>query len=301
LRENSTYILNSRPASDEPGINCNTDTADELFDVTRKPKCLTVLFNSVKLTMLNKAAFIHQEKKVPKAPRNSNEILIVKEKILDVALDILFEEGFHFLSMRKIAVKMKMTAANLYNYFSNKDEIYLAIQTRGFALLHKQFEEINQSKKNPLDKIQQMVCAYVKFGIHFPDQYEIMFTRNTPKYSDYIGTTLEPAATIEKQTALRVAEVATEAFLELAENNPLIHIQDAGYRTIQMWTALHGIVSLINSRVLQEVDPDTNTMIEKLTEELLLPFMDTGGKKIKNKRIGGAGKRPVRQNKRVSG
>jgi len=132
LQENSTYILNSRPASDEPGINCNTDTADELFDVTRKPKCLTVLFNSVKLTMLIKAAFIHQEKKVPKAPRNSNEILIVKEKILDVALDILFEEGFHFLSMRKIAVKMKMTAeinrTKIFdepNYTNNRLEIIL--------------------------------------------------------------------------------------------------------------------------------------------------------------------------------
>lgn len=215
---------------------------------------------------------------MPKAPRNSNEILIVKEKILDAALDILFEEGFHFLSMRKIAVKMKMTAANLYNYFSNKDEIYLAIQTRGFALLHKQFEEINQSTKAPLDKIRQMVLTYVDFGIHHPDQYEIMFTRNTPKYSDYIGTSLEPAATIEKQTALKVAEVATKAFLELAEKKPFINLQDAGYRTIQIWTALHGIVSLINSRVLQEVDPDTDAMIEKLTEELLLPFMDIGRK-----------------------
>ena len=31
--------------------------------------------------------------------------------------------------MRKIATKVSMTAANIYNYYSNKDEIYLAIQT----------------------------------------------------------------------------------------------------------------------------------------------------------------------------
>jgi AcrR family transcriptional regulator len=210
---------------------------------------------------------------MPKAPRNPKEVLLVKEKILDAALDILFEEGFKYLSMRKIATKMKMTAANIYNYFSNKDEIYLAIQTRGFALLYERFEEIDRTKQTPLEKMRWMIRAYLDFGINCADQYEIMFTRNTPKYSDYLGTNLEPAAKIEKETALKVAEITTKVILDLAEESPSLQTQNAGYRTIQLWTALHGVVSLMNSRVLQEVDQNTNAIIENLSKELLLPFM----------------------------
>ena len=64
---------------------------------------------------------------MPKSARDHGEVELIKEKILDTALDILFDQGFSSLSMRKIALGTKMTAANIYNYFSNKHEIYLAI------------------------------------------------------------------------------------------------------------------------------------------------------------------------------
>ncbi len=210
---------------------------------------------------------------MPRTPRKPEDVEFVKEKILDTALDILFEKGFNDLSMRKIAVKMKMTAANIYNYFSNKDEIYLAIQTRGFALLYERFYEIDKSLKNPLDKMRQMVRAYIDFGLNCADQYEIMFTRNTPKYSDYVGTKLEPAAFVEKQTALQVAEIATRVGTQIVKDNHLLQVEDTRYRTIQVWTALHGVVSLMNSRVLREVDEDTDTVIEKLVNDLIRPFL----------------------------
>ncbi|GAB6097526.1 TetR/AcrR family transcriptional regulator [Desulfatiferula olefinivorans] len=207
---------------------------------------------------------------MPKTTRNHEEILAVKEKILDAALDILFESGFQVLSMRKIATRVKMTAANLYNYFSSKDEIYLAIQTRGFDLLYQRFEEIDRVSADPLEKIRRMIRAYIDFGIHCPDHYEIMFTRNTPKYSDYVGTHLEPPATIEKKAALKVAETATKALLELQAKNSRSDVRDTDFLIIQLWTTLHGLVSLLNSRVLQEVESNTAAVIDKLSEKLLM-------------------------------
>ncbi len=208
---------------------------------------------------------------MPKPARNPGDIEIIKEKILDVALDILFDQGFSNLSMRKIALGTKMTAANIYNYFSNKDEIYLAIQTRGFALLYEDFSDIAKNNKDPFVRMRQMIQAYIDFGLNCPDQYEIMFSKNTPKYSDYIGTRLEPSATLEKQTALGVARISTQTILEMTKENPCP--ETAGYQTIRLWTALHGIVSLMNSRVLREVNQDTTTTIAKLTEDLMRPFL----------------------------
>lgn len=210
---------------------------------------------------------------MPKPVRKQEVIDAVKQVILDAALDIMIKEGFAQLSMRKIGSRVSMTAANIYNYFSNKDEIYLAIQTQGFIILYEQFEKIDGESFDTVAKLEKLTRAYFDFGTQNPELYEIMFTRNTPKFSDYIGTKLEPAAIIEKQAALRALELTSEVIFRIMAEHPEHSQEQARYRAIYHWTSLHGIVSLYNSRVLQETIDITEETIEKLTTDLLLPFM----------------------------
>ena len=208
---------------------------------------------------------------MPKNPRSESDINAVKEIIRDAALEIIMKDGFNALSMRKIGSRTSMTAANIYNYFSNKDEIYLSIQQKGFEILHSRFAEININNDDPMTKLQKMIRTYIDFGINNPDIYEVMFTRNTPKYVDYIGTKTETAAKQEKETALLLIEEATKLIETFISKNPEVSVPDIKYRVIQVWTALHGVVSLFNSRVLQEVEPDTDQIFKKISDELFLP------------------------------
>ncbi|MBI9089325.1 MAG: helix-turn-helix transcriptional regulator [Desulfobacterium sp.] len=64
------------------------------------------------------------------------EISIKKEKILDIAAQIIMEDGYQSLSMRKIGLRIGMTAANRYNYYSNKDELNIAIRMRAGRILY---------------------------------------------------------------------------------------------------------------------------------------------------------------------
>jgi len=210
---------------------------------------------------------------MPKAVRKQADIEAVKQVILDAALEIMINAGFAQLSMRKIASRVSMTAANIYNYFSNKDEIYLSIQTRGFRALYARFQEIDDAPVDSVDKLKKLTRAYYDFGTQNPELYEIMFTRNTPKFSDYLGTKLEPAAIIEKQAALHVLELTSDLIFRIMGEHSGHSKAEAHYRAIYHWTSLHGIVSLYNSRVLQETIDVTEETIEKLTTDLLLPFM----------------------------
>ncbi len=210
---------------------------------------------------------------MPKAVRKREDIEAVKQVILDAALEIMINEGFAQLSMRKIASRVSMTAANIYNYFSNKDEIYLSIQTRGFRVLYARFQEIDDTSPDSVEKLKKLTRAYYDFGTQNPELYEIMFTRNTPKFTDYLGTKLEPAAIIEKQAALRVLDLTSGLIFRIMDEHSGHSKEEAHYRAIYHWTSLHGIVSLYNSRVLQETIDVTEETIEKLTADLLLPFM----------------------------
>ncbi len=210
---------------------------------------------------------------MPKMMRSPEEVETVKQKILETALDLMCEDGFDSLSMRKLATRIGMTAANIYNYYENKDELYLAIQTNGFRMLVERFAEIAGYHCGPSEKIRKMMRAYVDFGTDNPDYYEIMFSRNTPKYTDYRGTPMEAAATIEKQTALEVADIACRTILEFRNSGNMISDDDAHYLTLLAWSTLHGIVNLYNSRVLQETTDNADRFIERFMDDLIRYFV----------------------------
>ncbi len=208
---------------------------------------------------------------MPKTARRQEDIELVKQLILDAAIEIFVSEGFARLSMRKIASRVSMTAANLYNYFSNKDDIFLAIQTRGFEELTRRFQEIDGETFDDLEKLKRMTRAYYEFGTENTELYEIMFTtRNAPGYTDYIGTSLEPAARRERETALQVLGIISGLIHRLMTNSTL---DESHQKAISHWTALHGIVSLHNSRVLQAATEVTEKRIEEMLTDLIPPIV----------------------------
>jgi hypothetical protein len=52
--------------------------------------------------------------------------------ILDAAYDIVKDEGWQALSMRKIADKIEYTAPIIYEYYANKEAILLELTKKGF-------------------------------------------------------------------------------------------------------------------------------------------------------------------------
>ncbi|MEA1959814.1 MAG: TetR/AcrR family transcriptional regulator, partial [Bacillota bacterium] len=172
---------------------------------------------------------------MPRKARKPEEVHKMKEKILETALQAMVEDGFAHVSMRKLAAKLGMTAANIYNYYSSKDELYLAIQTRGYELLGKIFGDIYNSDLEPVEKLEKIIHAYLDYGVNNPNYYDIMFNWNTPKYADYVGTPLEAVALHEKQTALQVECFTSQAVIDVIQDNDQLKELDAQYHTIKLW------------------------------------------------------------------
>jgi len=206
---------------------------------------------------------------MPKAARSQEHIDLIREKILDAALNIISEHGYNFFSMRKLASRLGMSATTIYNYYSNKDELYLMILTKGFDMLYTGLLEIFTAYETPMDKLSGMIRAYVSFGINNANYYNIMFTSDAPKYRDYIGTDIEPVALFEKQTALQLVDIASKGVQELAGINPGIDPDDARYIAMKIWSFLHGIIALSNSRVLREVDEHPDEIIDRIVEDII--------------------------------
>jgi len=213
---------------------------------------------------------------MPRMPRSQREVEIVKKEILDSALQLIIDEGFHNLSMRRLASRLGMTATTIYNYFSNKDEINLMIRMRGFEMLYLRLLECRNQYPDPLLKLRAMIRTYFEFGISNPNYYDIMFNLHTPKYLDYIGTELERVARIEKEASLRTYEIIAKTLAEFLNRRGTASGDFVRYKTIQLWCDVHGIISLNNSKLLREIDDNPADLIDRMIEEVIARFLICG-------------------------
>lgn len=217
---------------------------------------------------------------MPKAPASAEVVEAIRERILTEALFIINQDGYANLSMRKLALRLGVTAKTIYNYYSNKDELYLMVLIKGFQELSEQFRTAYLSSDNPVEKMRAAVTAYVRWGIENKHFYNIMFSMDTPKYADYVGTGMEGIADRQNKVALKIAETGTAILTEVAAFNASISADEIPVRLLHLWSTLHGMVSLSISRVTLEVW-DLQGTIDHILEEVLLPFTGetTAGKR----------------------
>ncbi len=205
---------------------------------------------------------------MPKVTRSSDEVDAVREQILTRAFEILVKSGFEGLSMAKIGSKMKMTAANLYNYYANKDELLIAIHKKAYGMLYDKLSDAISTADTPLEKGKKMINAFIEFGTQNKNIYDVMFNRQIRQHSDYIGTPQEEMSNDEFQSSLRTMFLAIEIFQEYLKTRPDMDKIDPKLFVIQIVSALHGLISLYNSGVFSQItdDPDTDfkTVIDNM-------------------------------------
>jgi AcrR family transcriptional regulator len=98
-----------------------------------------------------------------------------RANILDAAHDIVKDEGWQALSMRKIADKIEYTAPIIYEYYANKEAILLELTKKGFMLLASRMNEAKSRHERLEDQIEAMWLAYWNFAFEQKEFYQLMF------------------------------------------------------------------------------------------------------------------------------
>ena len=206
---------------------------------------------------------------MPKKPMTQEAIETMRIRILDTALDIIIEEGFGNLSVRKLASRLGVTATTIYNYYTNKDEINLMIRIRGFEKLY----DLLQKRSAPFDDIEirlkAMIRAYVEFGLNNPSYYDIMFNLHTPKYLDYVGTEIETLAHREKQNALKCLALFVKPISAYLPSRGKKKEKFILYQIVKFWSDMHGLITLKNSRLFHEVLDDVDAFVRARTSDMI--------------------------------
>ena len=211
---------------------------------------------------------------MPRSPRDKEAVEIVRDKILDNALDIINNEGYDNLTMRRLGDCLGCAAKTIYNYYCSKEEIYLRVLTRGFEKLNSYANKALAGVEDPMEKLRIMSNCYIVFGMNNVNYYNIMFNWDVPKYTNYVGTPLEEVAREEKDTAMYYANAAEKALSEILYKHGVNTSEEVSYHLIRIWSGLHGFVSMNNSHSFREYYSNPVHFQHRFIEGMLLEILD---------------------------
>ena len=101
-------------------------------------------------------------------------------RILDAARELFVSEGYHNVSIRKIAERIEYSPAALYSYFPAKDDIFFALAEEGFRLLYGKTEDLDAlDALPPLERIRAMFWKLYEFSREQPRYFALMFIDRT--------------------------------------------------------------------------------------------------------------------------
>jgi len=106
-----------------------------------------------------------------------------RRQIVEGASPLLFEEGFHGVSIRDIARACGMSMGQLYHYISSKDDILYLMHVYSQELWYQHLQEAGfDDMAGPVDKLEQGLRITMRYLSENRDLYQFLYTES--KYLD---------------------------------------------------------------------------------------------------------------------
>jgi AcrR family transcriptional regulator len=172
------------------------------------------------------------------AERKERQKAELREQILDAAREIVLEQGYEALSMRKIAEAIEYSPATIYLHFPSRDDIALQLVREGFSELLAALAPV-ASIEDPVERLREIARRYVRFGVERPETYRLIFMED-PKFSNsVIGQQLDSP---DEPGSIAFA-VLQETVAQLVASGRFRPI-DPEVASQLLWANVHGLVTL---------------------------------------------------------
>jgi len=99
----------------------------------------------------------------------------VRTAILTTAWQMVKEDGWQSLSIRKIADAIEYSVPVIYDHFESKEAILAHFGEEGLRLLTKKIQQAKEKFTDPVDQLKAMADAYWNFALKNREYYQLMY------------------------------------------------------------------------------------------------------------------------------
>jgi AcrR family transcriptional regulator len=168
-----------------------------------------------------------------------------RDEILDAARALFARLGSEKTTMRAIADEVGVSVPSVYAHFPDKMSVYVAVAESAFVELDSWFADA-RTIADPVERLRVMSRNYVRFGLLYPDAYEIAFAPKM-EFRPGPGNAVTPGSIgLAAEAGGRVFEAFREAVSETPGLSSGSVVGDDILARV-MWATGHGIVSLSRS------------------------------------------------------
>ncbi|MFI5999445.1 TetR/AcrR family transcriptional regulator [Streptomyces sp. NPDC051366] len=99
----------------------------------------------------------------------------LRERLIDVGVDLVLTEGTAALGLREIARRAGVSHGAPRRYFPTHHSLLSAIARRGFADLGGRFTAATVGASAPREQVRALGCAYIGYALEHRGMFELMF------------------------------------------------------------------------------------------------------------------------------
>jgi AcrR family transcriptional regulator len=196
-----------------------------------------------------------------KVPRRYHHGGALPDALVEAAAELAAEKGVNALSLREVARRAGVTEAAPYHYFADKSALLAAVAERGFRLFDQsQGAAHEQAGKDPVERLQALGAAYVRFAIDQPHYFRVMFRPHLVEHGKYPALHEVAARTFD-----RLVETTRAARHSQGHDDP-----DPLAAATLMWSVPHGLAMLYLEGPISE--GTTPRALEALARAATLPL-----------------------------
>ena len=158
----------------------------------------------------------------------------LRAETLSAARELIREEGYQGLTIRKLAQRMECSPMALYSYFADKQALLTALALEGFEKVAKRFD--STVHRDPLTAVRKILLDYITYAEESPNEYRILFLS-----VETLGELkLSREDLQERNPAFGALFKRVEACIEAG-----VLQGDAFAVSTVLWTCAHGAASLL--------------------------------------------------------
>ena len=142
-----------------------------------------------------------------------------RQQLLEVALQVFGEHGFHPTSMNDVAEAAGVTKPVLYQHFRSKRDLYREVLTDVGAQLLEEIPKATTSAATPHQQVELGFLAYFRWVAAHEPAFRVLFGGGTRRDEEFAAQVVKVEAAIAEAIAALI-DVQT---LEQAQRRQLAH------------------------------------------------------------------------------
>ena len=163
----------------------------------------------------------------------------VKEALINAAMQFIEANETERLSLRRLAKKVGVTPSAVYNHFSDKNALMLAVKLRLYEDIDRYFESHCQASNDPEQYLLDTCLAYYHFAKEHPARFRILFSSTLP-----MEWSTPEFVEVSCRCLVRTRKTVFDIY---SKYNVACSEAEVVNTTLLIWSQLHGIIALKNS------------------------------------------------------